>query len=300
MTFFRDLFQNLFGGNRRNEYDHQGFDDRQHYGDKFRNPIWRNDEEDSDDYVDEYRGFGQNPQEFHFQIFTNPFEMTRYFETQMQNMMKDFFNFGFNHDSVIGENFGDHHEGLPQLLPPPVQGKKNPRDEVLKPGYDLPSQDPGDLNSKRDQDLDGKITAGDFSRIWQDVEIPDEKQLVVPEDGRSVVPRSNFKFNSFGKSVMSQIIRRPDGTVEERKSVTDSEGNCETTIKRKVGDKIYTSVTKRDKNGVESKTENFENIPESEIKNFDSNWKPLEEPKIDVGPLSKFPWEKFFDFNPKL
>lgn len=126
---------------------------------------------------------------------------------------------------------------------------------------------------------------------------------------------------------MSQIIRRPDGTIEERKSVTDSEGNCETTIKRQVGDKIYTSVTKRDKNGVESKTENFENIPESEltifmqqiykilviseidlsfffslgeIKNFDSNWKPLEEPKIDIGPLSKFPWEKFFDFNPKL
>lgn len=35
--------------------------------------------------------------------------MTRYFETQMQNMMKDFFNFGFNHDSVIGENYGGQY-----------------------------------------------------------------------------------------------------------------------------------------------------------------------------------------------
>ncbi|XP_044592252.1 HCLS1-associated protein X-1 isoform X2 [Cotesia glomerata] len=241
-------------------------------------------------------GFNRSPNGFHFQIFTNPLEMSRYFESQIDSMMRDFFNFSFNQDFTTGEAITDHQNNLPELLPPSTSRKLSPRDEVFKPGYDFASENPHDKNYKIDKDLDGKISAEDFSRIWKDV---DETQLV-PKNESPVVPRSRFNFSSFGKSVTSQTIRRPDGSVEERQSVTDSEGNCETTIKRQIGDKIYTSVTKRDKYGVESKTENFENIPESEVKNFDSNWKPTEEPKINSEPLNKFPWEQFFDFNPKL
>ncbi|CAG5074083.1 Protein of unknown function [Cotesia congregata] len=103
MPFFRDLFQNLFGGSLTQDHNNQRFDDRQHSGNEFRNPIWQNDEEDGDDYVDEYRGFSQGPNGFHFQIFTNPLEMSRYFESQIDSMMRDFFNFSFNQDFTAGE-----------------------------------------------------------------------------------------------------------------------------------------------------------------------------------------------------
>lgn len=49
------------------------------------------------------RGFNQSPNGFHFQIFTNPLEMSRYFESQIDSMMRDFFNFSFNQDFTAGE-----------------------------------------------------------------------------------------------------------------------------------------------------------------------------------------------------
>lgn len=49
--------------------------------DEFRKPIWYDDESD-DELFDNNKSFE------HFQIFTNPLEMQKHFEQQMQEVMK--------------------------------------------------------------------------------------------------------------------------------------------------------------------------------------------------------------------
>lgn len=53
---------------------------RSTFGNEFRKPVWFDDCE-SDDELSERKGF---------QIFTNPMEMQKYFEQQMQEMLKSF------------------------------------------------------------------------------------------------------------------------------------------------------------------------------------------------------------------
>lgn len=51
------------------------------FGDEFRKPIWFDDCETDDELFDNNAVFG-------FQIFTNPLEMQKHFEQQMQEMLK--------------------------------------------------------------------------------------------------------------------------------------------------------------------------------------------------------------------
>ncbi|XP_015108968.1 HCLS1-associated protein X-1 [Diachasma alloeum] len=287
MPFLRSILESLFGGGD-NHRTNPGDDDRRMFGDRFRNPIWQNDEEDDDEYGEDYRNPGHSRPAFHFEIFTNPFEMTRYFESQMDDMMKDFFSFGFSEDKQIP------FEGFSQIMPP-NHGKGDLREEVLKPGYALPPPRHGVDSPKCDEDLDGKVDPKDFSRVWNNGVTEPEEQLSTAST--SLQP---FKFRSFGQSIVSQTIRRPDGSIEEKRTTKDNEGNTETIIKHRMGDKTHTVVIKKDKNGVETQTENFENMDPNELNNFDKNWKPIEDPLIESGALTKFPWNKFFDFSPKL
>lgn len=72
-------------------------------------------------------------------------------------------------------------------------------------------------------------------------------------------------FQSFGQSMSTRIVQLPDGTVEQHKTVRDSEGNEEITVTRQIGDKKYTVVTKKDKTGAETKIEDLYNMDESEF-----------------------------------
>lgn len=67
----------------------------------------------------------------------------------------------------------------------------------------------------------------------------------------------------FSRSITKQCIRKADGTVETTQVVKDGQGNEEVTVHQQKGDKMYTVVTKKDKYGVETKTENFVNMDES-------------------------------------
>lgn len=102
-----------------------------------------------------------------------------------------------------------------------------------------------------------RLSAKDLVKVWKE---PDSLQPVEPQQ-----PRRQFSFNSFGKSMSTQMIRRPDGTMEQRQTITDSEGNTETIITRQFGDQTHTIKTRRDKNGVEMKTEDLINLDESKI-----------------------------------
>ncbi|XP_011314801.1 HCLS1-associated protein X-1 [Fopius arisanus] len=279
--FLKSILESLFGGGDNHRVN-PGNDDQRIFGDRFRNPIWQNDEDDDEEYGEDYRHPGHSRRGFHFEIFTDPFEMTRYFESQMDTMMKDFFSFG------LGEGKEIPFEGFSQIMPPNQQ-ERDLRDEVLKPGYTLPPPNHGVDIPKCDEDLDGKVDLKDFSRVWNGTAEP-EGELTSPQP---------FKFRSFGQSIVSQTIRRPDGSIEERRTTKDNEGNSETIVKHRMGEKIHTVVIKKDKDGVETQTENFENMDPNELNTLDKNWKSVE-PMIEPGTLTKFPWSKFFDFSPKL
>lgn len=47
----------------------------------------------------------------------------------------------------------------------------------------------------------------------------------------------------FGQSIISQSIRKPDGTLETRRIVRDSEGNTKTTVTRMVNGKTETTTS---------------------------------------------------------
>lgn len=54
----------------------------------FRNPIWSND--DDDDADDELHSDSRNGLNFGFNIFSSPLEMQRYFEQQMNQLIRSF------------------------------------------------------------------------------------------------------------------------------------------------------------------------------------------------------------------
>ena len=70
-------------------------------------------------------------------------------------------------------------------------------------------------------------------------------------------------FRSFGTSVSTQIVKRPDGRIEERRTVKDSNGNEEVRVTRRIGDKLHTIITKKQKDGSETKSEDIVNMDES-------------------------------------
>ncbi|XP_070155977.1 HCLS1-associated protein X-1 [Polyergus mexicanus] len=273
MSFF-DFFRNFLGTKRRNEPGTSGLGNDDSYRDSFRNPIWQSDEDEDD--IDDFR----HPRSgIHFSIFSEPLEMTRYFESQMDNMLKNFF-FGFNNGF-----FGDE---IIKELPFAPEKNDNLRDKVLK---SYPDASVTDISPKQkiDTDLDGKITAEEFSRMWNKGNV---------ETVKPFVPHSF----STGRSVRKEIIRRSDGTIEQKQIIRDSEGNEKTIVSREIGDKKYVITTKKDKNGVETKSEDLFNMDESELKDFTRKWTPSINDNIDSHDttLNRFPWEKFFGPNPKL
>ncbi|OXU30887.1 hypothetical protein TSAR_002608 [Trichomalopsis sarcophagae] len=317
MPFF-EFFRNLFGKGPAQEPPQHRFEEDQSYRDGFRNPIWQTDD-DEDDISDFSNRHPAN--RFQFRIFSDPFEMTRFFETQMDDMMRNFFGFGngFGNNTNIFLPFGNEN-ALPMPGENPVGkgprdevlkaevpdsklglddfisglpfsdrkfGGKGPVDEVLKPSYEMP-----DSNSKKlDSDIDGKIKSDELAKIW--------KGPSTSQDVESFTTTPQFSIRSFGSSVSTQIVRRPDGSMEERRTVRDSDGNEEIKITRQIGDKMHTIITKRAKDGSEVKSEDIVNMDENELRGFDEKWTRIRTPPED-NRGDGFPWHKFFGPNPKL
>ncbi|KAJ8672669.1 hypothetical protein QAD02_003929 [Eretmocerus hayati] len=313
-----DFFRKFLGLGSAPESPQQRFeDDPQPYTDSFRNPIWQNDEDDDD--VSDFSG--RHPRyRGHFRIFSNPFEITRFFESQMDEMLNNFLGsfdgFGnrFNGNGQVFIPFGNDDLGSPLTLPDNRAIEHGPRDEVLKPSHDFSTQDftnnslspdrnssgnpcdhvlkpayqmPDPHRQKLDLDIDGKLKSEELAKIWE----------APPSKTDRFTPK--FSFRSFGSSVSTQIVRRPDGSVEERRTMRDSDGNEEIRVTRQIGDKMHTIVTKRDKDGSEVKTEDIVNMDEKDLKGFDDRWTKIQVPTTDDD-FNGFSWSKFFGPYPKL
>lgn len=320
---FLDFFRNFFSRGTVQEPPQNRYEDNINR-DSFRNPIWQNDE-DEDDVSD----FRHPMNRYHFRIDSNPFEMTRFFETQMEHLLRSFFN-----NDGFGKNFGDNtnifipfrgDDFTHSFVTPDGRSNSNgPRDEVMKPEHGMPNSQfrfddftnifsmptkkssknglcddilkpsyemPDSNNQKVDSDLDGKIKSDELAKIWKTPSVLELKE--------SQFSTKNFQF---GKSVSTQIIRRQDGSIEERRTIKDSSGNEETSITRQIGDKKHTITTKKAKDGSEEQTVDIINMDENELNGFHEKW--LGYPKTSKQSITNldddFPWHKFFGPNPKL
>jgi hypothetical protein len=214
-------------------------------------------------------GFSRN-----FNIFTDPLEMHKYFEQQMSEMLR---NFGFNEFS---DSF-NHQFSFPQIEEIPHEDEAelpsgDLRGQFLKPGFEGPQMR---NEEKKDQDIDGKLDIKDWGSIFKG------ENSVTPYH-KEVVPRTHF----FGQSVTSKTIRNPDGSIETHHTVRDNQGNEETTITRKIGDKEHSITKRRDKDGKEEIIENFVNLDEKDVKEFFPKQDRLPEPHRQIWPF----FDRFF------
>lgn len=92
-----------------------------------------------------------------------------------------------------------------------------------------------------------------------------------PGDKKGGDFRGAFKYSTITKKY------NPDGSVEIHSSKKDSSGNEETTVSRTLGDQTHTVINKTSKNGEQETKEDFVNMHENELKQFDDKWKSNQE-----------------------
>ncbi|XP_054148754.1 HCLS1-associated protein X-1 [Melozone crissalis] len=118
---------------------------------------------------------------------------------------------------------------------------------------------------KEDQDLDSQVSSAGLGTILR----PDE-------------PRSH----SYFQSVSVTTVTLPDGGVEERRTVQDSQGRRETTVTRRRGDQAFISTTREDGQGKDYREEVL-NMDDRELAQFAGTWPQHEElPAANLGPSS--------------
>lgn len=244
----------------------------------FRNPIW--DSNEGDDSDNDFRSAGGS---FSFNIYSNPLEIHRYFEQQMNEIIKNFFvtdpfqdgdsffNSGFPQFPGIEDhspfNFLPQPPDIGESKSPDVDSPKDLREQLLKPEF-RKVEKPSD---KVDTSLDGKVNTDDIVRAF------DSKDSVVPiwtpnDREKAVVPfKDTFNFSS-GRSVVSRIVRRPDGSTEREEIVKNSDGSETKTVTRILGNHEYSMTIHKDASGAERSTENYKNIDPEKLEDFNKAW----------------------------
>ncbi|XP_055837044.1 uncharacterized protein LOC129905571 [Episyrphus balteatus] len=239
--------------------------------DGFRKPSWF-DESDTDDEL-----FGDN-RKFVFQVFTNPMELQKHFEHQMQQIM----------------------EAVSQYEENPPKFDKDLKEDYLKPGFEEHFLEEFEKQKKMfDTDLDGEIKSNQLHSLLQRAVVPEMSNILPRNDNRArmlqpkkklsdeetilgrihgtllddetrppakggpdmIAPPIKTPFGGvfegayqgpkmFRQSVMVQTVRKPDGSYETTKVTQDSEGNTQTQTTRTINGKseTVTSFSKNNKN----------------------------------------------------
>nr|XP_025974501.1 HCLS1-associated protein X-1 [Dromaius novaehollandiae] len=117
---------------------------------------------------------------------------------------------------------------------------------------DPPPAPPG---LKEDQDLDSQVSSAGLGTILRPTE---------PK------PRSYFQ------SVSVTKVTLPDGAVEERRTVQDSQGRRETTVTRRRGDQAFIATTKEDGQSRDYREE-VVNMDDRELAQFAGAWQQHDE-----------------------
>ncbi|XP_050183844.1 HCLS1-associated protein X-1 [Myiozetetes cayanensis] len=231
----------------------------------FGGAAWDEEEEEEDDGP----GLAQPPQDFGFGF--SPGASRGTFEELFRDM-----------GELLGA-LGGAWAGPPQPFAPalPSPGEERPlRDSMLKhpdsppasaapagpeggrdparpwrPFLGLDDAGPAPPGPKADQDLDSQVSSAGLGTILR----PDE-------------PKSR----SYFQSVSVTKVTLPDGAVEERRTVQDSQGRRETTVTRRRGDQAFITTTKEDGQGKDYREEVL-NMDDRELAQFAGSWPRQEE-----------------------
>ncbi|BET02688.1 Hypothetical protein NTJ_15506 [Nesidiocoris tenuis] len=236
--------------------------------------LWIDDDDDEgiqefpnnsdDDVPDGFHGFAPpNRGGGHgFNIFFgDPFEMQRDFERQFEEVMRNMMGVFSGFNSHITPALPNRpFDGEPPSIHPSIEPQdESPRNRYLKPSYE---RIPSSSGARADSDLDGRISSSEIGTIF-------DEQPTNREERR--IQNSATPF-FFGQSSVTKTVRGPDGRVEHHKTFKSSDGTEHTTVTRQLGDKSHSITVKRMKDGTSEQEENFVNMSEGELSQFDQLW----------------------------
>ncbi|KAM4755487.1 HCLS1-associated protein X-1 [Cyanocitta cristata] len=183
---------------------------------------------------------------------------------------------------VFGGFWADPQQPFESALPGPDEGSAGRplRDSMLKHPESAPaSAAPGSSGS-----------AGDLARPWRPFLGLEDAHRAPPglkEDqdldsqvssvGLGTILRPNEpKSHSYFQSVSVTKVTLPDGAVEERRTVQDSQGRRETTVTRRRGDQAFITTTKEDGHNKDYR-EDVVNMDDQELAQFAGTWPQQDE-----------------------
>jgi hypothetical protein len=168
-------------------------------------------------------------------------------------------------DYMLKDNAEDDIRPRGPALPAPSIVDKRPK---LDPG---PDRRAASSQSKRDTDLDGKISE---DKILEMIKEPTKELLPV---GKPLVELLPNHFSS-RKSISVMTVTGADNKVEHKRTMKDSSGKEESTVTRSIGDKSYSVTTVTNKDGTQQKHETFTNMDESDVSKFEEQWARKRQP----------------------
>ena len=172
----------------------------------------------------------QPNQRRNFGVFSSPLEMEGFFNQQLDEMLKQF---GFGPFGTPGF-FGNVNPGQQQVPFAPPDDDEGSREFVLKKEWDH-------NNDHRDKEID-LPTQEDWDRLYPGAQ-PKHRS-----PSRSQDPFSFFSGSSFSSST----VTKPDGSVEQRKTIRNSDGSETSIVSTKHGDECRTVTTTKNPDGTQS------------------------------------------------
>ncbi|KAM7352012.1 uncharacterized protein ACRADG_004683 [Cochliomyia hominivorax] len=170
-----DILKKMFQQNE--EEAKKNMDSTASAKDEFRKPQWFEEAETDDELFDDDRKFA-------FQIFTNPMELQKHFERQMQQILE-----------AVSEMEGENG----------IAVEKNLKEEYLKPGFESEIIKEFEKQKKQyfDTDLDGEIFPEQLHSLIQRFANGEGEVLKhIPENEAhgNILPRNDNKFLRSGKT----------------------------------------------------------------------------------------------------
>ncbi|CAF0749398.1 unnamed protein product [Brachionus calyciflorus] len=223
-------------------------------------------------------GQNQNPNDFFEAFFHQDFE---HMFREMEKMMRDF-PLG-NIDFIQNPHFEiPEEENASNSI---TKKPENLRNHFLKSPEE--NQNTSELVSKPSLERGSLFNQFFFTRpqfITDSIEPSDRSKDLEKYFKRDIIEKDNDKNNlkpefnrpfikSTSQSCSIRKIQRPDGSIEEVKTIRNSDGHEETTVTRIIGDKAHSLIEKKTKKGVEETEEVFQNFDENDLSDFNKMWK---------------------------
>ena len=305
---FRSIFRQMFGFPNTGGHNHTREDlyqeDREEFDPRRGQPQpFHHESRDNDGFNFNSRGFN---------VLTDPLEMNRFFDQQLDEMLKMFgHSFGFG----SGRNYGGLGDNrMIPLEEPDNDDQSYPRDFMLKDGQQPRVDTEVDSDNVDMRELDQLMKYRDSpgrphhqdqnpANIWGLFSPPSFDRREMPNEGG----HGPSNFYSFGSSMTQRSVTGPDGRLETTRTVRNSDGSEVVTVTKQMGDKSYEQITNRSKDGSISTEEKLVNISESELEKFKEDLKDNKQqlrlqPRDDMmrrppthDNLLPSLWKKFFD-----